>query len=210
MFMFYLIFFDAFTFLSMFFFFNDTATTESYTYLHTLSLHAALPIWLRPAGGPRRPEGAPGLGGEPAPPGRQSVAEPGAEGARHFLGRARLALPLSLAAAASGPGRDRLRRVGPALDADPLRLRRGGRRPRLRDPSRRGPARRRHLRDVPGSRGQPPALQPALRPQPFRAAAARLSRLHRHLPRPDPGVSRQGCGVQSDRKSTRLNSSHSC
>src|SRR3546814_20563142 len=28
-----------------FFFFNDTATTEIYTYLHTLSLHDALPIW---------------------------------------------------------------------------------------------------------------------------------------------------------------------
>src|SRR3546814_13611431 len=28
----------------MFFFFNDTATTESYTYCHTLSLHDALPI----------------------------------------------------------------------------------------------------------------------------------------------------------------------
>src|SRR3546814_10905291 len=28
----------------MFFFFNDTATTEIYTYLHTLSLHDALPI----------------------------------------------------------------------------------------------------------------------------------------------------------------------
>src|SRR3546814_1775055 len=28
------------------FFFNDTATTESYTYCHTLSLHDALPIWL--------------------------------------------------------------------------------------------------------------------------------------------------------------------
>src|SRR3546814_17525724 len=27
-----------------FFFFNDTATTEIYTYLHTLSLHDALPI----------------------------------------------------------------------------------------------------------------------------------------------------------------------
>src|SRR3546814_18470639 len=26
------------------FFFNDSATTEIYTYLHTLSLHAALPI----------------------------------------------------------------------------------------------------------------------------------------------------------------------
>src|SRR3546814_18529496 len=27
------------------FFFNDTATTEIYTYLHTLSLHDALPIF---------------------------------------------------------------------------------------------------------------------------------------------------------------------
>src|SRR3546814_16388622 len=27
-----------------FFFFNDTATTQIYTYLHTLSLHDALPI----------------------------------------------------------------------------------------------------------------------------------------------------------------------
>src|SRR3546814_18875676 len=30
----------------IFFFFNDTATTEIYTYLHTLSLHDALPIFL--------------------------------------------------------------------------------------------------------------------------------------------------------------------
>src|SRR3546814_18423830 len=30
--------------LGVFFFFNDTATTEIYTYLHTLSLHDALPI----------------------------------------------------------------------------------------------------------------------------------------------------------------------
>src|SRR3546814_18958767 len=29
----------------MFFFVNDTATTEIYTYLHTLSLHDALPIY---------------------------------------------------------------------------------------------------------------------------------------------------------------------
>src|SRR3546814_7548017 len=29
-----------------FFCFNDTATTQIYTYLHTLSLHDALPIWL--------------------------------------------------------------------------------------------------------------------------------------------------------------------
>src|SRR3546814_14837622 len=31
-----------------FFFFNDTATTEIYTYCHTLSRHDALPIWMTP------------------------------------------------------------------------------------------------------------------------------------------------------------------
>src|SRR3546814_20483366 len=31
----------------LFFFFKDTATTEIYTYLHTLSLHDALPFWLQ-------------------------------------------------------------------------------------------------------------------------------------------------------------------
>src|SRR3546814_17475836 len=45
------------------FFFNDTATTEIYTYLHTLSLHDALPISASPAGGcarlPRRAGTAP-------------------------------------------------------------------------------------------------------------------------------------------------------
>src|SRR3546814_16433688 len=70
------------------FFFNDTATTEIYTYGHTLSLHDALPIWQwtwrpvwvrwqpwawrrpgvppekRPAGsGPGRPRLGPGLRG---------------------------------------------------------------------------------------------------------------------------------------------------
>src|SRR3546814_7841026 len=30
---------------TLFFFFNDTATTDIYTYLHTLSLHYALPIF---------------------------------------------------------------------------------------------------------------------------------------------------------------------
>src|SRR3546814_14347866 len=33
--------------LFVLFFFNDTATTEIYTYLHTLSLHYALPILVR-------------------------------------------------------------------------------------------------------------------------------------------------------------------
>src|SRR3546814_2572256 len=35
---------------ALFFFFNDTATTEIYTYLHTLSLHDALPILSTPFG----------------------------------------------------------------------------------------------------------------------------------------------------------------
>src|SRR3546814_7503531 len=37
------------------FFFNDTATTEIYTYWHTLSLHDALPIARRARGRRRRP-----------------------------------------------------------------------------------------------------------------------------------------------------------
>src|SRR3546814_15036216 len=38
-----------------FFFFNDTATTEIDTYVHTLSLHDALPIFrLPPPHGPQR------------------------------------------------------------------------------------------------------------------------------------------------------------
>src|SRR3546814_19276284 len=37
------------------FFFNDTSTTEIYTYLHTLSLHDALPIsWTTITGSPAR------------------------------------------------------------------------------------------------------------------------------------------------------------
>src|SRR3546814_18739125 len=39
----------------MFFFFKDTATTEIYTYGHTLSLHDALPISRAGAPSPRRP-----------------------------------------------------------------------------------------------------------------------------------------------------------
>src|SRR3546814_7950136 len=38
-----------------FFFFNDTATTESYTYCHTLTLHDALPIARRAGRGPATP-----------------------------------------------------------------------------------------------------------------------------------------------------------
>src|SRR3546814_19922946 len=41
--------------ISGIFFFNDTATTEIYTYLHTLSLHDALPICDRVAAAVGRP-----------------------------------------------------------------------------------------------------------------------------------------------------------
>src|SRR3546814_13475655 len=40
------------------FFFKDTATTEIYTYWHTLSLHDALPIFLRKGDGMFIPAGA--------------------------------------------------------------------------------------------------------------------------------------------------------
>src|SRR3546814_14039661 len=69
-----------------FFFFNDTATTEIYTYRHTLSLHDALPISDR-----RHPAGArvgllrrdPRRGGRPggtAPPLRARARRPAARG----------------------------------------------------------------------------------------------------------------------------------
>src|SRR3546814_4807960 len=50
-----------------YFFFNDTAPTEIYTYCHTLSLHDALPISREPAQLPRRqspvlPPGSPRQG----------------------------------------------------------------------------------------------------------------------------------------------------
>ena len=49
----------------------------------------------------------------------------GLDRACHLLRRARLALSLSLAAAAGRPGRDRVRRAGEALEADPRRVRQG-------------------------------------------------------------------------------------
>ena len=48
------------------------------------------------------------------------------------------------------------------------------------------------------------ALQHALRPVALRAAVPRLSRQHRHLPRADPDVPRQGRRVQPDRPAGRL------
>src|SRR3546814_18591110 len=72
------------------FFFNDTATTEIYTYCHTLSLHDALPIYpeavdgqhrLAPAGRPRPAFGRHGEGEQraarQAQAGRPPAAQPG-------------------------------------------------------------------------------------------------------------------------------------
>src|SRR3546814_17045803 len=67
------------------FFFNDAATTETYTYVHTLPLHDALPIFTR-----RRHEARRGTGS--APPA-------GAGGARRDSGG------VSAVAAGAAPGR---------------------------------------------------------------------------------------------------------
>src|SRR3546814_15353132 len=61
-----------------FFFFNDTATTEIYTYWHTLSLHDALPISQR-EGGDRRGRG----------PAVRSARCPGGRSDRHDRGGVR-------------------------------------------------------------------------------------------------------------------------
>ena len=79
----------------------------------------------------------------------QSLAPSRPEGARDILRRARLAVRLPVAATRRRTDRDRLRRTGAALDADPQCVRRGRRRCRLRDPSRRRPVRRRDLRAFP-------------------------------------------------------------
>ena len=55
-----------------------------------------------------------------------------------------------------------------------------------------------------GLRRQSSSLQHAVRPESLRAAAARLSRLHRRLSPAHPDLSRQGCGVQSDGEARRL------
>ena len=136
---------------------------------------------------------------------RQGVAQSGPRRARHLLRRAGLALPLSLAAAA---GRAWSRRPStnwpgagqPILDVfDEAR-----RRCLLRDPSGRGPLDGVTFEMFLERGRQPPALQHPLRPVALRAAAARLSRVHRHLPRAHQGVSRQGRRVQSDRPAGRL------
>src|SRR3546814_11617118 len=61
--------------LVFFFFFNDTATTEIYTYGHTLSLHDALPISMVRAVAVERRE--PGLLGELIKAARRRGRRPG-------------------------------------------------------------------------------------------------------------------------------------
>src|SRR2546427_5969389 len=56
----------------MFFFFNDTATTEIYT----LSLHDALPIWLRRQGEEQRAQAGSGQGAGRSRAGRPDQVRP--------------------------------------------------------------------------------------------------------------------------------------
>src|SRR6266545_7980734 len=91
-------------FCSIFFFFNDTATTEIYT----LSLHDALPIWLDPrAGAARRLRGArPASRGRPVGGRGLATLEVNVVGPGQFReGPARRRRPA--AEATRGPGRVR-------------------------------------------------------------------------------------------------------
>ena len=119
---------------------------------------------VRAAEGARQSQGAAGMGGRPGEAGTARASRHmGLAAHADLFRRARLALPLPVAAAAGRPDRGGVRRAGAALEADPRLLRRAGRRRLLRDPSGRGPARRRDLRDVPGARRRAPAREPALR-----------------------------------------------
>src|SRR3546814_20824885 len=79
-------------FLRCFFFFNDTATTELYTYGHTLSLHDALPISrsaaLPPDSRPRVRYAAAAAEGTARQQGRAPVAGPCRGPPRHRPARA--------------------------------------------------------------------------------------------------------------------------
>ena len=154
---------------------------------------------LRATGGARQPEGAPGMGGAAGDAGGEGLAQPRPRRARHLQRRAGLALSLSLAAAARGPDRDRLRRAGATLEA----------RSSMPSTSRASTSATRSIpartcSTVPPSRcsstqvGGHPRCQHQLRPVALRAAGARLSGLHRHLPRAHQGLPRQGRRAQPD------------
>src|SRR3546814_21177599 len=69
----------------VYFCFNVTATTEFYTYLHTLSLHDALPIWWH---GNTPPRGEAGRGAACWREGRRLLAE--SEARQTGMGRLRV------------------------------------------------------------------------------------------------------------------------
>jgi hypothetical protein len=153
--------------------------------------------------GARQPRRAAGLGGRARCARRSRLAPAWLHRARGLLGRAGLALRLSLAAASGGADRGGLRRARPPLAPASRRGRGERRRHRLRDPSRRGPARRRQLRDVPRPRGAPRAGDMLYDPSHYLLQG--LDYLdHRHLPRPDPDVPRQGRRAEPDRAAGRL------
>ena len=74
------------------------------------------------AGGARQSEGAAGMGGRPDADGGEGLEAPRPQRQRHLLGRARMAVHVSLAAASGRPRRDGLRGAGAPLAADPRRL----------------------------------------------------------------------------------------
>ena len=159
---------------------------------------------LRARGRQGQPEGAPAMGGAADAVVGEGLEAPRAEVERQLSRRAGLALPVPVAAAPAGPDRSRLRRTGQALAADLRCLRRGRLQRRLRAAPGRGPVRRRDLRDVPGARGQPPALLHQLRPLALPAAAAGLPGVHRHLPRAHQLAARQGRRVPARRPAGRV------
>ena len=77
---------------------------------------------VRAAGGQGQAEGASELGGGSDDEGRAGVAPARPHRQRQLYRRAGLAVPVSVAAAAAGPDRDRVRRTRAPLASDPRRL----------------------------------------------------------------------------------------
>ena len=90
-------------------------------------------------------KGTSDLGGGSDDEGRSGVPPAQSRRQRQLHRCAGLAVPLSLAATAARPDRDGVRRTRGSLASDPRCLRGSGRRPLLRDPSRRGCLRRHYL-----------------------------------------------------------------
>src|SRR5208282_920128 len=115
--------------------------------------------------------------GETAPLGGRSGAQGGpcfaplrTDRACELYRVARLALFLSLSAAAGRIDRGMFRRAGPPLEADPRRLRGAWRRSLLRNSPERGRLRRRYVRHVSRRGRRPQALQHQLRREPLHQA----------------------------------------